>query len=82
MHFRTHLDEQEEVRILALRGRTVALLDVVFGDVDTLASIMPSVSCVHTASNVELTIFDVPGRVEGTNESTREVRLELYSSTE
>ena len=35
--FDTHLDEQEKVRILALRSRTVALLDVVLGDIDTLA---------------------------------------------
>ena len=33
----THLDEQEEVGILALGSGTLALLDVVVGDVDTLS---------------------------------------------
>lgn len=32
----THLDEQEQVRVLALGGRPVALLDVVLDDIDTL----------------------------------------------
>lgn len=39
MHPNPYLDEQEEVRILAFRGRAVALLDVVLGDVDTLSFI-------------------------------------------
>ena len=33
---RTYLDQQEQVGILALGGGTVALLDVVLFDVDTL----------------------------------------------
>ena len=33
------LDEQEEIWILTLGGRAVALLDVVLGNVDTLSNI-------------------------------------------
>jgi hypothetical protein len=32
----THLHEEEEVRVLALRGRPLALLDVVTSDINTL----------------------------------------------
>lgn len=35
-HRFTHLDEEEQVRILTLRGGTVTLLDVVLLNVDTL----------------------------------------------
>lgn len=34
----THFDEEEEVWILALRGCSVPLLDVVVGNVDTLSA--------------------------------------------
>ncbi len=33
---RAYLDEEEEIRVLALGGGAVPLLDVVAGDVDTL----------------------------------------------
>lgn len=36
----TDFDEEEEVGILALRGCSVPLLDVVTGNVDTLSGIM------------------------------------------
>lgn len=37
-----HLDQQEQVGVLALGGGTVALLDVVLCDVDTLQPEQPS----------------------------------------
>ena len=43
-----YLDKQEEVRVLALGGGPLALLDVVLGNVDTLALRRPP-SAFHSA---------------------------------
>ena len=58
----THLNQQEEVRILALGGSPLALLDVVLDDVDTLANGQYHLQHfgLQNVHNGELTILLLP----------------------
>ena len=58
----TYLDEQEQVGVLADRGRPCALLDVVLDDVDTLANGQNHIQHfgVQDVHDNELTILLLP----------------------
>ena len=51
-----YLDQQEQVGILALGGCPLALLDVMLGDIDTLAKTCQEI-CLYVAGDDELTIL-------------------------
>lgn len=53
----TYLDEEKQIRVLALGGGSGTLLDVVFGDIDTLIDVYAVRNVLLAIERDELTIL-------------------------
>ena len=78
-----YLDKQEEVRVLALGGGPLALLDVVFGDIDSLDGSKHSEQTFSTlCTTLSSPFLTLPAVLRGIGKVCEWVAFQLYSSSE